>query len=360
MKSLTDWTNKFTGVLIGMAVGDAIGLPREGLTPRRARRLFGDAPLGHRFIFRGGMISDDTEHACMTAQSLLASGGEPEPFARSLAWRLRGWLLGMPAGVGFATLRSILRLWLGFSPNNSGVDSAGNGPAMRAPILGTWIAATGMPPDCRLKLIQASTRLTHTDQRAFEGALVIALATAQAATASTTVNPLDFVSELQPHVHGAELCRNLMNVCASLNRGMSTQEFAHTLGLSRGVTGYINHTVPIALYCYLRWPGDFRRAVEDAVLAGGDTDTTAAIVGGMAGAALGVSAIPQEWLSGLLEWPRSVTWMRSLGDRLAQKAAEPTEFTRPLPLFWPGLLCRNLFFATIVIFHGLRRLLPPY
>ena len=51
----------------------------------------------------------------------------------------------------------------------------------------------------------------------------------------------------------------------------------------------IPHTVPVALYCHWRWPGDFRRAVEDAVLAGGDTDTTAAIVGGMAGVALALN-----------------------------------------------------------------------
>lgn len=71
----------------------------------------------------------------MVVQAVLASGGEPEAFVRSLAWRLRGWLLGVPAGVGLATLRSGIRLWLGVPPSRSGVYSAGNGPSMQAGLL---------------------------------------------------------------------------------------------------------------------------------------------------------------------------------------------------------------------------------
>src|SRR5688572_18626387 len=106
----------FEGVLLGTAVGDSIGLPREGLSARRAARLFGGAPLRHRLLFGRGMVSDDTEHACMTAQALLASGGDPRRFVRSLAWRLRWWLLGLPAGVGKATAQAVVKLWLGFPP----------------------------------------------------------------------------------------------------------------------------------------------------------------------------------------------------------------------------------------------------
>ena len=57
------------GTILGTAVGDAIGLPREGLSPARARRLFGDPPLRHRFLLGRGMISDDTEHTCMVAHN---------------------------------------------------------------------------------------------------------------------------------------------------------------------------------------------------------------------------------------------------------------------------------------------------
>jgi hypothetical protein len=115
--------------------------------------------------------------------------------------------------------------------------------------------------------------------------------------------------------------------------------------------------VPVALYCWLRWPGDFRRAVEEAILLGGDADTVGAIVGGLVGATAGAASIPEEWLRGIADWPRSVTWMRRLGARLAEHGSEPAA---AVPLFWPGLIPRNLLFLLIVLGHGFRRLLPPY
>jgi ADP-ribosyl-[dinitrogen reductase] hydrolase len=121
-----DCSDQIAGAILGTAVGDALGLPREGLSRNRARKIFGVSPLRHRFIFGRGMISDDTEHTCMVAQALLRAPNDPDAFARSLAWRFRFWLLGLPAGVGFATLRAIGKLWIGFFPANSGVYSAGN------------------------------------------------------------------------------------------------------------------------------------------------------------------------------------------------------------------------------------------
>jgi ADP-ribosylglycohydrolase len=70
--------------LMSMAVGDSVGLPLEGLSPRRAARLF-PPPHRQRLILGRGMVSDDTEHACMTAQALIASAGEPRP--SSGTWR---------------------------------------------------------------------------------------------------------------------------------------------------------------------------------------------------------------------------------------------------------------------------------
>ena len=84
---------------------------------------------GHRLVLRRGLTSDDTEHACMLAQAFIVSHADPDRFVRSFAWRLRGWLLGLPAGVGFATLRAIVKLSAGVPGSRSGVHSAGNGPA---------------------------------------------------------------------------------------------------------------------------------------------------------------------------------------------------------------------------------------
>lgn len=354
--------DQIAGVILGTAVGDALGLPREGMSRSRGRRMFGGPPLGHRFVFGRGMMSDDTEHTCMVAQSLLRAPNNVDAFAQSLAWRLRFWLLGLPAGVGFATLRAVGKLWLGFSPAPSGVYSAGNGPAMRAAILGVCL---GAQRELLRSYVRASTRLTHIDPKAERGAFLVALAAHHGAVhGSEGIRGDTFFQEMRSAA--ADLDADLLDLLAKmedcLKRNAPAAELADALGLQRGVTGYVYHTVPLAVYCWLRHPGNFRLAVEEVIDLGGDTDSTAAIVGGLAGATTGANGIPQEWLDGLLEWPRSVAWMRALALRLANQfvGQESTGAPGPMPLLWPGLIPRNLMFLLIVLVHGLRRLLPPY
>lgn len=353
--------DSLAGVILGTAVGDALGLPRENLSPRRARRLFGEPPLRHRFLFSRGMISDDTEHTCMAAQALLRFPDDPQRFARALAWKLRWWLLGLPAGVGKATLLATLRLWVGFSPRSSGVYSAGNGPAMRSALLGVCL---GKHPEQLTAFVRASTRLTHTDPRAERGALLVALAAHLGATAGPSgVHIEGFLALLEERKvpMDDELARLLATVKQHLGRGDPASILAETLGLRKGVTGYIYHTVPVALYSWLRHPRDFRAAVEEVILLGGDADTTAAITGALVGATVGAGNIPADLVEDLLEWPRSVRWMRALAERLESRFREgPSGVGRPLPLFWPGVLLRNLFFFLVVLGHILRRCLPPY
>jgi ADP-ribosyl-[dinitrogen reductase] hydrolase len=351
--------SKVAGLLLGTAVGDAVGLPREGLSPLRAMRLFGGAPLTQRLFFGRGMGSDDTEHTCLVAQSLLAAPEDERAFSRELAWRLRWWLAGVPAGVGWATLRSIVRLWVGYSHARSGVYSAGNGPAMRSALIG----ACFLSHDDRLDAyVRAATIVTHSDPRALDGALAVALAGQYAVQHSVAaLDPLEVISRIEKRMLGSDFRDRLTCVASHLARKSSSEEVVNELGLQRGVSGYVLDTVPVALFCWLRWPGDFRMALEQAILLGGDTDTVAAIVGALSGATNGIEAIPPEWRNGLVEWPRSATWMQSLADRLVRQFHLSSENTvGPQPLFWPGLIPRNMIFAAAVILHALRRLLPPY
>jgi ADP-ribosyl-[dinitrogen reductase] hydrolase len=357
-----DQVDRIAGVILGTAVGDALGLPREGLSRRRAGKLFGDPPLRYRFLFGRGMVSDDTEHTCMTGQALLRAPEDVDAFARSLAWRLRFWLLGLPVGTGRATLRAVTKLWLGWPPARSGVWSAGNGPAMRAALLG---ACLGSDRDRLRAYIRASTRLTHTDPRAERGAFLVAMAAHEAATHGPQGGQgATFMREAREALSDAdeELLSLLTKLEDHLRRDAPAAELANALGLQRGISGYVYHTVSLALYCWLRHRGHFRRAIEEVIALGGDADSTGAVVGGLAGAALGAGGIPAEWLDGLLEWPRSVAWMRRLAEHLTQQfptAGSPAR-QRPLHLFWPGVLPRNLLFLSVVLGHGFRRLLPPY
>ena len=132
-----------------------------------------------------------------------------------------------------------------------------------------------------------------------------------------------------------------------------------SLGLDRGVTGYTYHTVPVAIHAWLSNPKDFRKAVTSIIECGGDADTTAAIVGGIVGAGVGRDGIPNEWLDGIWEWPRSVAWMQRLGEALADSLDGDHSVKSPTvnPI---AVLLRNLLFLFLVLFHGFRRLAPPY
>ncbi len=342
--------------MLGQAVGDAIGLSWEGLPPGRIARMRGSRPLRHALVFRRGLCSDDTEHLCMTAAALVRSGGDSRRFARALAWQLRGWFCSLPAGMGLATARACIKLCMGLPVKHAGVRSAGNGPAMRAAILG----AVWCDDAARMQAhVDASTRLTHTDERALEGACVIARAAALSMRPDGDRQRTsgECIDHLLRDVKGEELRRHLQIAGQLLARNADVSELLSGLGLRRGVTGYINHTAPVAIFCWLKHRSDMRAALTAAVEAGGDTDTVGAIVGALVGAGVGLQGVPQDWLEGVVEWPRTKGYMHRLAGRLVEPSTQPS---RPERFFWPGLLPRNMFFLVIVLLHGFRRLLPPY
>lgn len=455
------------GVLLGTAVGDALGLPYENVSPGRAAMLLGP-PDRYRFLFGRGMISDDTEHACLVAAALAASACDPVGFERELARGLRWWLVGLPAGLGWATLRACLRLWCGFSPACSGVPSAGNGPAMRSAVLGAAIGDLAQLAET----VRRSTRITHTDPRAEVGAQAVALAACiacrtsgdprpafeaalerlfstvpgretvavpskfsdsqtgsaapnLAAIAAPERNPstagektvalsesespaaeprdsasaepaatVDALAESSPPSPtvalrstdsastsaGSIAARSaavrqfatkenfpaiedfrtrFAAVLRSLDAGETTPEFARGFCRGAGVSGYIFETVPVALHAWLRHPEDYSSGVSGAIFAGGDADTTAAIVGGLIGARTGPAGIPEKLVAGLFEPGRPPSYFRRLAEAVseAQTTGRPTV---PPGISLANLWPRNLLFLAIVVCHALRRLLPPY
>jgi ADP-ribosylglycohydrolase len=348
------------GCILGTAVGDAFGLACEGLSARRQSRLFPDLS-GYRLLpFGKGMCSDDTEHTCMLAQSLIKTTRQPDidlqarQFATDFGWRLRFWLLGLPAGIGLATLRAILKLWMGFPARSSGVFSAGNGPAMRVALIGVCY---GGDPSRMRALARAATRITHTDPKAEHGALAVALAAHFAATGKD-VTPRDYARQLCELLgdDARELLGMVDGVADSVERGEAAASYAARNGCANGVSGYMFHTVPAVLHAWLAHQSDYRSGVSVIARLGGDTDTAAAIAGAIIGARVGKDGIPEEWRRDLCEWPRTLDWMERLGKKLADPGADG----RPLSLNLLALALRNALFIPLVLAHGFRRLLPPY
>jgi len=347
---------RIVGSLLGLMVGDALGLPYEGISSRRIKKLV-KSRLKHNLVFGRGMVSDDTEHAVMTAASLGACWGEWDRFQSSLAWRLRWWFLRLPAGIGLATGRSIIKLWIGFPAKYSGVFSAGNGPVMRAPIIGVSL---GDQPSVMKQVVKGSTEITHTDPKANVASLAIAQASYMASQSKnvtmesyrTALSSL-FVEEDEKSVSEFE------TLLDKIEQHQDEQVFAQSLGQEKGISGYSYHTVPMVIFLWLKYQDDYAAAMESMIKLGGDTDTTSAILGGVIGAAVGKNGIPQDWLVGITDWPMTVSYVEKVALRLSHcKKANLKQGSGFLP--GPLVFIRNMVFLAIVLVHGFRRLLPPY
>lgn len=332
------------GVLLGTALGDALGLPFEGLSPERvARRLRGRA-LGHSLLFGWGMVSDDTEHAAMVARALVESGGRPSRFQRSLARQLRWWFAALPPGVGLATARGCIRLWLGFGPIRSGVVSAGNGPAMRAALIGVVAG-----DEAQLEqLIEASTILTHRDPRALDGALLVAR------WVRSGSGDREALLSAVARIRDVAFAERVREATLAALEGCSIDEFRARVNLPAGPTGFVIETLVAVAFCWVRHREQPADAIAAAISLGGDTDTIAAIVGALLGAELGAreieARVPADWLTRLRDWPLTI-------DHLRRLAVALTSANHPAPrLAWVASLARNLVMLVIVLTHGVARL----
>lgn len=332
-------------VLLGTAVGDSLGLPAEGLSRKRiARRWKGD--WEQRLVFGYGMVSDDTEHTVFVAKSLIQAGGDIDLFKRCLARRLRWWLVGGPPGVGLATARSIVKLWLGFSADKSGVYSAGNGPSMRSAIIGVYLV--GNEPSIR-QFVAASTRITHTDPKAEIAALAVALTASRITQRHGGLLDIDDLIALWKSCGGGEWISIVDCIEESFKSGASVDEFAHHMGLGKGVSGYSYHSVPVALYAWLRHQGDFEKSLSTVLDCGGDTDSTAAVCGALAALQ---SPVPDRWRDRIYDWPISIPYLIRLSEQLACGSNLTLDWR------WWFYPLRNLLFLGIIVIHVLRRLLP--
>ena len=77
-------SDRLKGLLIGIAVGDSVGLSAEGISRSRNHKLF-QGKWEQRFVGNCGILSDDTEHTIFVAQCLIASGNPLQIFQRRLA-----------------------------------------------------------------------------------------------------------------------------------------------------------------------------------------------------------------------------------------------------------------------------------
>lgn len=230
---------------------------------------------------------------------------------------------------------------------------------MRSAPIGAFFA---LSPDRMNGYVQASTRLTHTDPRALTGAKAVAFIAGWSIRDNLRERPelqdlLDLLDQAGDEDREWETA--LDSIAAAYRQELSVPQFAESLGLSQGITGYVYHTVPVVIYSWYRHFGCFEDTVSSVLNCGGDTDTTGAISGALAGAITGERGIPADWVNGLYDWPRGARILRVIADQLAEHSTG-SQTGSSVSYFWPGLVIRNLFLLVVVLLHGLRRLAPPY
>jgi ADP-ribosylglycohydrolase len=246
-----------------------------------------------------------------------------------------------------ATLRSCCRILAGLE--RSGVMSAGNGSTMRAPVIGVFFADDAPR---RRDFGEALARVTHLDPRAVEGSLFAAEVAALCTHVPPSAPRAALVHEALAVVSEPSLRSAILQGVALAQGDASPEDVACTLGN----TGFVIHTLGVASYALVRAGNDPLDAIVTAVAVGGDTDTSAAIVGAWTGALHGDSALPRELIARLTPGPFGERHLRALARDLARR--QQSDDAPPAATYFPPLaMLRNLLLFPVVLLSGVRVLL---
>jgi ADP-ribosyl-[dinitrogen reductase] hydrolase len=275
------YSDRCAGALVGLACGDAVGTTVEF----RARGTF--APLrdmvgGGPFGLSPGQWTDDTSMALCLADSLLARSGfdAADQMARYVNW----WRWGYRSATGECfdignTVRDALGRFEATGEPFAGSRNpatAGNGALMRlAPVVLYF-----HPDHAAVQHFAVeSSRTTHAAPEALDCSRLLAFVLSRALDGASKVDLLD----------AAALPLDSPSVAAIAQGAYRTKPESAIRG-----TGYAVASLEAALWCF-EHTASFEAAVLRAANLGDDADTTAAIVGQVAGAHYGIAAIPGHW-----------------------------------------------------------------
>ncbi|MGC5334332.1 ADP-ribosylglycohydrolase family protein [Micromonospora sp. DT62] len=279
--------------LAGLSVGDALG--SQFFVPGRhpADLAAGKLPAPP------WQWTDDTEMACSVVAALAETGRiDRDALAAAFAERCepyRGY------GPGAVTILRLIRTgtpWpVAAASAFDGQGSCGNGAAMRVGPLGAWYADSTARAAAQAR---ASAEVTHAHPEGVAGAVAVAVAASLAARARLDGHRpaperllAGVTAVLDPTT---EVHRGVRRAAGLLDR--SVAEAADVLGNGSRVTA--QDTVAFTCWVAAVHLDDYPAAVRACVEAGGDVDTTAAIVGAVVAAHTGVGTpggVPADWLA---------------------------------------------------------------
>ncbi len=334
------------GVLLGTAVGDALGLYMEGLSAKSIAAWFPSGISRYYLLGNTGFVSDDTEQSALLAQALIRSPDDCGKCTRAFKTAMLGWFCRMPFGVGRATCFACLRMLVG--ARETGIHSAGNGAAMRSAIIGVYFFDD---PEKRIQFGTCLARATHIDARAIDGALFVA-----EMAAALFVNRQNLYEEARYSCFETAIqVVNENSLRAALLQAQALASAKTTLaeaGQRIGSSGFVNQSVPLAAFVFLRFGGEIQNALQSAIQAGGDTDTNAAIVGAWCGAFYGEKKLPHQLVYRINNGPFGPRHLRALAKALVGRGSAMAVVP---PYSWPLAFARNVILIPIILSHTFLR-----
>ena len=288
-------------VMIGHAIGDALGVPvefceREELktNPVVDMRGYGTYPVP------AGSWSDDTSMSIAALDSL-AKGtvNLDEIMDNFVEWVEEGKYT--PTGTSFDIGRTCLQAIRAYLISNNtsecgqvGEYSNGNGSIMRIHPFSLFAIAKGMTLGKSLDIVREGSVLTHAHPRSIYGCGIYSMALwdiLRGADKSQIPSAIENAAVLFDGIYPEES----EHYEWAFYKKLSTKTENEISG-----SGYVVNTLEAALWCLLT-TNSYKECVLKAVNLGEDTDTVAAIAGGLAGALYGYDSIPQEWKDTLIK-----------------------------------------------------------
>lgn len=300
--------------LIGGALGDALGMPTQLLSPTQIRLSYGFvdgfvAPSEDHPVSKGlpaGAITDDTEQTLLLGRILLDSGEsfDHKRWVDALVdWERDVKARGSYDLLGPSTKRAIDAINDGVPPEEAGREGDTNGAAMRIAPVGIMLPAE--PLDMLVDKVAQTCRATHNTSIAIASAAAVAAAVSRGIAGSdwreASRCAVHAASAGAKHGHwivGPDVAARIGWAC-DLVRGKPAAEAISLIADLVGTGVASQQSVPAAFAVLEVAQGDPWQAAVISANLGGDTDTIGAIAAGMAGACSGMAGLPDERIAEL-------------------------------------------------------------
>lgn len=300
------------GCLIGLAIGDAMGMPASFMTPEKIQSIYGRItdflPPAEEQVHHGslsaGKITDDTDECLIIANVLIQTGQfDQSVFIEQMKnWAIQADMLNSTL-IGPSTRRFLEAIVTNQDPRESGKTGDTNGAAMRVAPIGIFYHEN---VDQAIQAAIDSAVLSHGSKPGLASASAVAAAIATSIHGNCT--PKDVLqAALKGAMEGEKVGFDIPapSIAARIslamevvdrNRNRTVDEICYRLYQLIGASMKSYESIPFSLGVFYAAQGNFEKGLVAAINIGDDADTNGSIVGALCGAYAGSDKIRPEWI----------------------------------------------------------------